>query len=305
MDVFFERLKQIIPTQLFQQIIATFGQSKKLGIRLNTLKTASLESLSALVTHPLTTTDFENIYLAEPDDREALTHSQEFSDGLFYIQNLSSMLPALLLELLPGQEILDLCAAPGSKTSQLATLINNNGHIAAVERNKKRYFKLQDNLRRQGVTCVKTFLRDGKTVYRHCENKFDRVLVDAPCSSEAVFNTNNPDSFKYWDPKNIKKIARDQWQLLYSGFVSLKPGGILIYSTCTFEPEENEAVVNKLLKKFGDQMQLLPINLTITNTQPGLGEWQSKIFHPDTHKCVRILPTQAFEGFFITKIRKL
>lgn len=304
MDVFFEQLKHIIPTQHYRAVVATFESPKQLGIRLNRLKAITIDVLSNLVSHPLRPTKHDDIYLAHPDDREALTHSKAFSDGLFYIQNLSSMLPALLLELESGQEILDLCAAPGSKTSQIATLINNEGHIAAVERNKKRYFKLQDNLHRQGVTCAKLFLRDGKTVYRHCQDKFDRVLVDAPCSSEAVFNTQNPDSFKYWDPKHIKKIARDQWQLLYSGFVSLKPGGILIYSTCTFEPEENEAVVNKLLKKFGDQAQLLPIELPIENIQSGLSSWQDKPFHPDIHHCTRILPTDAYEGFFVAKIRK-
>lgn len=305
MHVFFERLKHIIPAHSYQHVITTFNDPKQLGIRLNNLKTTSLTTLSTQVAHSLISTPFTNSYLADPRDREMLTHSQEFNEGLFYIQNISSMLPAFILELETQQHILDLCAAPGSKTSQMAALINNDGYIAAVERNKKRYFKLQDNLKRQGVNCVKTFLRDGKTVYQHCKDKFDRVLVDAPCSSEAVFNTYNHDSFKHWDPKNIKKIARDQWQLLYSGFVSLKPGGILVYSTCTFAPEENEAVINKLLKKFNHQVELLSFELPITNIQPGLTEWQSKPFHPDTQRCIRILPTQAYEGFFMAKIKKL
>ena len=304
MNVFLERLKAIIPKEHYADVVASFSQPPKTGVRLNPLRSNDPSLIPSLISHTIEPTWIDNTYLVDASEKEILTHSEAFANGEFYIQSLSSMLPALLLELAPGQEILDLCAAPGSKTSQMAALIHNDGHIAAVERNKKRFFKLQDNLKRQGVTCVKTFLRDGKTVYQHCADKFDRVLVDAPCSSESRFDTNNPDTYKYWDEKNIKQIARDQWQLLYSGFVSLKPGGILVYSTCTFAPEENEAVVNKLFKKFGDQVTILPIELPLTNTQPGLLTWRNKTFDKRVQDCLRILPSQSTEGFFLTKIQK-
>jgi NOL1/NOP2/sun family putative RNA methylase len=304
MNEFLARLQSILPEDNYNQIVDSFSTPHKLGVRLNTLKTQDKSILEELIQNNLEPTPYANIFLTLPEHKDTLTHSKEFEQGLFYIQSLSSMLPVLLLDVKPGQEILDLCAAPGSKTSLLATLINNNGHIAAVERNKKRYYRLKDNLQRQGVTCVKTFLRDGKTVYRHCENKFDRVLVDAPCSSETRFDFNDEHTTKFWDEKHMKRNARDQWQLLYSGFVSLKPGGLLIYSTCTFAPEENEAVINKLIKKFGDDAQILPLDIPFNNIQSGLIEWQGKTFHPDVGKCLRILPNKDMEGFFLCAIKK-
>ena len=114
---------------------------------------------------------------------------------------------------------------------------------------------------------------------------------------------NNDHTTQFWDEKNIKRNARDQWQLLYSGFKSLKPDGLLIYSTCTFAPEENEAVVNKLFKKFGASAQLVPLQLPFNNVQPGLIEWRGKAYHPEMNKCVRVLPTQDMEGFFLCGVK--
>lgn len=305
MHPFLTRLQAIVPPDNWSSVEQSFYETKQISLRLNTLKCHDIDSLRAQLDCPLTPGPWLNTLVTEAKYRDTLTYSQAFTDGLFYIQNLSSMLPALELNLSPGLEILDLCAAPGSKTSQLAMLINNNGHIAAVERSKPRFFKLKDNLARQGVNCVKAFCRDGKTVYRHCAEKFDRVLIDAPCSGEARFDLNNQHTLDNWSEKAIKKLAREQWQLLYSGFMSLKPGGTLIYSTCTTAPEENEGVMNKLIKKFGDQAQLQLLDNLPKNYQPGLTSWQGKTFNDDMTLTARILPTHQFDAFFIAKVKKI
>lgn len=305
MHPFLTRLQAIVPPDNWPSVEQSFYQTKQISLRLNTLKCQDINSLKTQLDCPLTPGPWVNTLITEATYRDTLTYSQAFADGLFYIQNLSSMLPALELNLAPELDILDLCAAPGSKTSQLAMLINNSGHIAAVERSKPRFFKLKDNLARQGVNCVKAFCRDGKTVYRHCAEKFDRVLIDAPCSGEARFNLNNQHTLDNWSEKAIKKLAREQWQLLYSGFMSLKPGGILIYSTCTTAPEENEGVINKLIKKFGNQAQLQPLDNLPKNYQPGLTSWQGKTFNDNMALTARILPTDQFDSFFIAKVKKI
>lgn len=305
MHPFLTRLQSIVPTEHWPSVEKSFYAPKAISLRLNPLKCTDADTLRSQLDCPLTPGPWPNTWVTDASHRYALTYSDAFTQGWFYIQNLSSMLPALELDLIPNLDILDLCAAPGSKTSHIATIIHNDGHIAAVERSKPRFFKLRDNLEKQGVTCVKTFNRDGKTVYRHCADQFDRVLVDAPCSGEARFDLNDPHALDQWSEKAIKKLAREQWQLLYSGFMSLKPGGTLIYSTCTTAPEENEGVVNKLLKKFGDLAKLEPLTHLPSNHQPGLLSWGAKSFHNDLSKTARILPNSQFESFYIAKIRKL
>lgn len=305
MHPFLTRLQLIVPPTQWAMVQESFYTPKHIALRLNSLKCTDASLLLSQLNCPLQPGPWPDTWVIDAAYRDALTYSEAFTQGWFYIQNLSSMLPALELDLTSNLEILDLCAAPGSKTSHIAALIHNKGHIAAVERSKPRFFKLRDNCERQGVTCLKTFNRDGKTVYRHCAEQFDRVLVDAPCSGEARFDLNNLDTFDRWSEKSIKKLAREQWQLLYSGFMSLKPGGTLIYSTCTTAPEENEAVVNKLLKKFAGHVTLQPISHLPDNHQAGLTSWQNKLFHDDLSLTTRILPNNQFESFFIAKVKKL
>jgi 16S rRNA (cytosine1407-C5)-methyltransferase len=186
----------------------------------------------------------------------------------------------------------------------MAAMMNNEGRIAAVEKSRPRFFKLRANLERLGVSCVDTYLKDGSAVWRSCEGRFDKVLVDAPCSSEGRFNMNDPDTLKYWSPNKIKQMARAQWVLLQSGFRSLKPGGMLVYSTCTFAPEENEAIISKLLKRYPDA-KILPCAWSGENQQAGLAAWQGRDFHPGITHCVRILPNEQMPGFFVAYIERL
>lgn len=273
---FIERLKDLVPKDDFDSVLGSFSQQKPITFRVNTLK-ASIEEASSIL-NAKSVSGFDNAFQVPADQREDLTHSALFTDGKIYIQSLSSMLAPLWLDPQPGEEILDLAAAPGSKTTQMAALMNNEGRIAAVEKVKGRYYKLKDNCKRQGASCVAFYCKDGATVWRSCENRFDRVLLDAPCSSEGRFRTDDPKSYEYWSLKKVKDMARKQWQLLYSAFRSLKPGGILVYSTCTFAREENENQIEKLKKKFGDAVIV--------------------------EKMERILPDNLWDAFFLCRIRK-
>ena len=273
---FINRLKTVIPADQLNTVLASFALQKPVTFRINTLKSSANAVLQEIKAEPVM--NFDNAFQVPSDQRERLTRSKAFSEGRLYIQSVSSMLAPLALDPQPGEEILDLAAAPGSKTTQMAAMMHNQGRIAAVEKVKSRYYKLKDNCQRQGATCVDFYCKDGTTVWRCCENRFDRVLLDAPCSSEGRFTINNPKSFQYWSEKKIKEMARKQWPLLYSAFRSLKPGGVLVYSTCTFAPEENEQQIEKLTKKLANTVHI--------------------------EKMQRILPNEIMDGFFICRLRK-
>jgi 16S rRNA (cytosine1407-C5)-methyltransferase len=129
------------------------------------------------------------------------------------------------------------------------------------------------------------------------------VLLDAPCSSEAKFSTLNPKSYAFWSPRKIKESQKLQKRLILSAWESLRPGGRLLYSTCSFAPEENEAVLDFLLKKRGDA-EILPLELPVTNLMKGLEAWEKKRFDPAVTRARRILPTEEMDGFFLALIKK-
>ncbi len=307
-EAFIHRLQQIIPAEQLTNCLASFSQPKQTCFRVNTLLSDIKTALNSLnqqgISYQQLTKQISNCYWVAHTQHRALTESIAFRNHWIYIQNPASMMPPLVLAPQPGEKILDLTAAPGSKTLQLAALMNNQGHIAAVEKVKNRFFHLQKNLTENGAQIVKTFLKDGTTVWKHCTNQFDRVLLDAPCSSESRFSLLIPDSFSYWSERKVKEMQRKQKQLLFSAIQCVKPGGTLVYSTCSFAPEENEAVVNRLLKKF-PALQIEPITLSFTNQQPGLTHWQKQSFNPTIRQTLRLLPDEFFDGFYLAKLRKL
>lgn len=304
---FLERLKIIVPPDFLTKVINSFSNDKATTFRINTLK-ISIEDAVAQLQHMnfhLQPIAWNTVALIIPNsERTRLLESVLYHEGKIYLQGLSSMIPPLLLMPQPGEEILDLTAAPGSKTCQIACLMNNQGRIAAVEKSKPRFFKLKNNIEQQGASCVQLYLKDGAMVWRHCLERFDRVLLDAPCSSEGRFATNHAETFQYWSPKKIADMAKKQWALIYSAFQCLKPGGRLVYSTCTFAPEENEAIIAKLIKKFKDAVIIEPIKLNINNIQIGLTEWEKQKFPSELKNAVRILPNELMDGFFVCSIRK-
>jgi 16S rRNA (cytosine1407-C5)-methyltransferase len=239
-----------------------------------------------------------------PAYRDAVLASEPYQQGLLYSQNLSSQLAPLLLAPRPGEEVLDMCAAPGGKTAQLACLMQETGRIAAVEKIKARFYKLKNVLRAQQHHCVHTYLADSTALWRKTPERFDRILLDAPCSSESRFYLPDPETYRYWKPRKIKEAARKQKKLLYSAVHCLKPGGTLVYSTCSFAPEENEGVIDQILKQFPQHLEIVPIQAPVSNTQPGLTQWQNKKFNDSLMGSVRILPDETMDGFFICKLTK-
>ncbi|UCD15821.1 MAG: RsmB/NOP family class I SAM-dependent RNA methyltransferase [Candidatus Omnitrophota bacterium] len=302
---FVHRLKKIYPSR-FNEIFATFRQKKITSFRINYLKT-DLVSLTRQLKEA--NVRFKELsfpagsFLLKGSLRD-FQNTDVYRKGLVYVQNVSSMIPAIILDPQNNERILDLCAAPGAKTTQMASLAPQ-AKIIAVDKVRKRYYKLLANLRAQGVGNVEVLLLDGIWVRKKFPEYFDKILVDAPCSVEGTFYLPNKHSYKYWKPRKVKEMVRTQKKLLHSSFFALREEGTLIYSTCTFSPEENEEVIDWFIGKFKDKVELLPIDIPLDNVTSGLARWKNRKFSSPCRLCKRIIPNDFMEGFFIAKIKKV
>ncbi len=304
---FLERLKQIVPPQKFDEFVNTFTEPKPTTFRVNILK-ASPSPMKERLEHAGFGLEIVRWYPAAFILRRGalrdLQKEEAYAKGEIYVQSLPSMIPPLVLNPQPGEVILDLTAAPGSKTTQIATLMKGEGRLVANDNDKVRFFKLKANVESQGVSNVELSLRYGESFGKYQPEIYDRVLLDAPCSAEGRFLTREPKSFGFWKPAKVKEMARKQKKLVFSALHALKTGGLMVYSTCTYAPEENEEVLNWALEKFQPAIELEEIRLPLTNQMAGLSRWQKEGFDPSVRRAVRIMPTRDMEGFFVAAIRK-
>ncbi len=307
-EAFVERLSDILPASDLAPTLESFSRPRSASFRINTLVADSEEVVGELEGDGLELRQvgwLPTAYVVPSVQRRQLLDSSANREGRIYVQNLSSMIPPLALDARPGEEILDLTAAPGSKTHQLACAMENTGRITAVEVVRARYYKLRDNMERLGADCVRPFFQDGTRTWRHRPEFFDRVLLDAPCSSEGRFRSNVPDTTKYWSPRKVSEMSRKQRRLLYSAIRCLKPGGTLVYSTCSFSPEENEVVVHKLVAKFDGAVRIAPIPMEHPQFRDGLTWWRGREFNDSMSMTRRILPNASMDGFFVCRLEKL
>lgn len=272
------------------------------SIRLNTLKVNAQELLIQLkargwVVEPMQWYE-HGYWVKEPSE---VGNTIEHKLGYVYAQEASSMLPPLVLNPELDSTVLDLCAAPGSKTTQLAQLMQNSGAIVANDVNSKRIKALCSNLQRCGVMNTLVTQMDGRK-FAQLNYSFDYVMVDAPCTASGTFR---------WSPKVLQQLSLDtirrcsqlQRALLLAGFDCLKAGGKLVYSTCSLEPEENEAVVNWLLSK--REAKLLRVKINRFKTRKGLTEWQGLSFDPSLKRCARVYPQDnGTDGFFLALLKR-
>ncbi len=305
---FVDRLRAILSEPAATDCLAALRHRPAPCFRINTLRHAIEPTVHALRALGLDLQPLpwrEDAFCVPGDQRSALTRSTLSEDAAIYVQNPASMLPVQLLDPQRTDWVLDLAAAPGSKTHQLACAMNNEGRISAVEAVRGRFFKLKHNLERLGVTNTRCYLKDGAKVWRSCPEQFDRVLLDAPCSSEGQFNCEQPDKHQFWSEKKIREMSRKQKRLLFSAVQSLKPGGVLVYSTCSFAPEENELIIAAMLHRFAGALEVEEITLPCANWQPGLSHWRDETINTQLHNARRIVPDGLMEGFFVCRLRKV
>ena len=235
-----------------------------------------------------------------------LGRSLEHLLGYYYVQEISSMLSVLALKPKPNELVLDLAAAPGSKTTQIAAKMENTGTIIANDVSLGRLKILSSNTERCGVTNLIIARKEGSALCRRLQKAgfaLDKILVDAPCSGEGTLRS-SPITYKMWNPNTIKTLSRVQKSLVANALEILKPKGELVYSTCTHAPEENEEVVDFVLKNF-DNIKIETINLPI-KCRNGLTRWNGQEYDNEVIKSCRIYPQDNdTEGFFLAKFRRI
>jgi len=272
----------------------------KQSFRINTLKGDENNILEKLKEYDPEITKIpwsENAYVSELTN---LGSSLEHFTGQIYIQELTSMMPPLVVkDLIRGSKILDCCAAPGSKTTQMAAIMQNKGHIIANDSRHARLKSLRGNLDRLGVTNTTVTLRD----FRSFPNtEADFYFVDAPCSSEGTIRKKNSVA-RLWKESDYDRFSKLQKGLLSKACEMAPTGSTIIYSTCTFAPEENERVVSEILREQTVKIQKIEINGL--KSMKGISEWKGEIYEKEVERCMRIWPHHNdTDGFFVTRFEK-
>lgn len=306
-ELFLDRLRTILPAAQWDPLVKTFTQPKPTTFRVNTLTVtveAARERLADAGFHVERVPWYREAFILRRGTLRELQETALYRTGAIYVQRLSSLLSPLVLDPQAGESILDIAAAPGSKTTQMACLMRGEGRIVAVDNNRVRCYKLRANVEQQAARNVEVVWSFGEAYARRHPGAFDRVLADVPCTAEGRFLTSEPKSHRYWKPGKIREMVRKQKRLLAAAIMALRPGGSLVYSTCTFAPEENEGMLQWALERFAGLVALEPVALDCPNVMPGLTAWEGMAFHPSLRHARRVLPTEHMEGFFIARLRK-
>lgn len=286
-----------------EEALALLSLPRQKSVRINTLvaKKSTLGDIKKLGVSLKPISWCQNTYTVTKG-YELLSTSELFTSGQFLLQDAASFVPVLALNPRPGETILDICAAPGGKTTHIAALSKNKAHIIANDTSRARFFKMREMFKRMNVT-AETTLYDGRQLKKQfAGQQFDKILLDAPCSGEAAMNPNNPKSYEQWSIAKSKRLSRLQEQLLLAAYDVLVPGGTLVYSTCTIAPEENELVVQHLLKR--RRAEVVPLHIPIPGAKPGLTTWRDKQLDPEIAKTYRLVPSPEHEAFYTACIRK-
>ncbi len=306
-DEFLERLSAIVPDDHRHRVLAAFNNERKTTFRVNTLKIKTVDALRTLgkLGFMISIIDWqENAFVLENKTLRELTDTQLYKEGSIYVQSLSSMLPPLILDPKPGEKVLDITAAPGSKTTQMATLMENKGEILANDASHVRLYRLKANIALQGATIVRVTNDDARAIWQKYPEYFDKTLVDVPCSMEGRFQTNDPKSFADWSVKKVRELSRSQKWMLRSAISATKPGGTIVYSTCTLSPEENESVIDWIVKKERGIVTVDTLVLPHFTFDPVLSQWDGTVFDPSVARTGRVFPSSLMEGFFVAKLTK-
>ncbi len=300
-DAFLEKIQTILPAHLnMDDFVSSCQKPLRKSIRVNTLKVSVADFTQRanekgwkLSPVPWCETGF---WIDADESVVPLGNTAEHMSGLFYIQEASSMMPvsALFMNDESYHAVLDTAAAPGSKTTQIAALMNNQGVLVANEYAASRVKVLHANIERCGVRNAALRNFDGRVFGGWLPEQFDAVLLDAPCSGEGTVRKDE-DAMKNWTQASVIEIADTQKDLIESAFHALKPGGVLVYSTCTLSTEENQQVCHHLKETFGGAVEFESLERLFDDAKAALTEEGFLHIFPQVYDC---------EGFFVARIRK-
>ena len=276
------------------RIIAGFNSARKSSFRVNRLKTtaekvqAKLNELGIAYSRP---DWFPDAFVIDRADEAAVRGDDIYSNGEIYFQNLSSMVPPLVTEIGDAEDVLDMCAAPGGKTTEIVSITEGKASVTACEKDRIRAERLRYNVARQGCSGVNVLNADARRLDSFL--RFDRIFLDAPCSGSGTVLTAETDTYRAFSGKLVRNSAELQLQLLRKGLSLLKKGGVLVYSTCSVLPAENEEIIMSAVK--GGGARLLPVPEQFR----GIPSLASSI-----PEALLVCPGEEHEGFFTAVLRK-
>ena len=293
-DFLQEKLMKQYGEEGLQKILSGYEEQRAVTLRVNTLKADVPSVKSCLEAAQISWKEAvwsKEALIVEQVREDVIRALPIYSQGMIYLQSLSSMIPPVVLAPQKGECILDMAAAPGGKTTQMAALSGNQAQITACEKNKVRGERLKYNIEKQGASCVYVMFEDARKLDDFFS--FDKILLDAPCSGSGTLNLGARGLKQKITQELISRSARTQEELLRKALKLLKPGHEMIYSTCSVLREENEDTVKKVLGKTAELVPLSPDAL------PGV-----PLLPVSLEGTLCICPDRLFEGFFVAKIRK-
>ena len=295
-DFLIKDLKEQYGDEITQKIVQGYRAKRKATLRVNTIKATGEKVRRELQKNNINFEDVswckEALIIKDALEKD-IENLEIYKNGEIYLQSLSSMLPPIILNPEEGKDILDMAAAPGGKTTQMAALTNNKAHITACEMNNIRIEKLKYNIQKQGASCVYIMQKDSRNIDDFFS--FDQILLDSPCSGSGTINIENKNLSKYFTPKLIEKSVKSQMALLKKAIKILKPGGTMVYSTCSILEKENEEIIKNVLMQ--NKVEIVPIELN--------GMEQIPLLPVKVEGTICVCPTEYYEGFFVAKIKKL
>ena len=288
-------LREQYGEQTAVRIIQGYGAKRKVTLRANTIKATAEEIDKALSEAGISYSKvpwYEDAFVIEEGDESRIRQLAVYEEGKIYLQSLSSMLPPLALGPRAGADILDMAAAPGGKTTQMAAMTGNKAHITACEMNSIRMERLRYNVEKQGASCAYLMQKDSRTLDDFFS--FDQILLDAPCSGSGVLDLEDARLQTHFTRKLIDKSVKAQTALIKKAVNLLKKGQEMVYSTCSVLACENEMIVKSALS--GEKVELVPLS---AEAFPGLPVLPVKMAG-----TLCVAPDELYEGFFLAKLRK-
>lgn len=302
---FLDRMKTLLKEE-YQNFLASYNKSAYKSLRINTLKgtSESFENLSRWNLEPVPWCQEGFYYNVELQPGKHPYHEA----GAYYIQEASAMLPAVLLDAQPGEKILDLCAAPGGKSTEIASAMKGEGLLICNEIITSRAKILSENVERMGIRNALVTNEDSDTLARKFPAFFNRIMVDAPCSGEGMFRKNS-EACNEWSLENVELCSRRQLEILDNAAIMLAPGGRIVYSTCTFAPTENEDTIYQFLKKH-PEFSIVKPTIFVDGFDKGHFDWIEEdsldvSFKDEIENCIRLWPHKLKgEGHFVAVLEK-
>ena len=292
----YEKLLKQYGEELTNKIIEGYSKNRPVTLRVNTLK-SNLQNVKSVFTNLGYRVQevqwYQNALVIENISESEIRQLDIYNNGEIYMQSLSSMMPVITLEPKQEENILDMAAAPGGKTTQIAAETEDKAFITACEKNKIRSERLKYNIEKQGAKRITVMTQDARDLDNYFS--FDKILLDAPCSGSGTISLENERLDKTFTEELVTRSVKTQFELLKKAITVLKPGHEMIYSTCSILKEENEENLSKILKS--GKVELVPIDVE---------KFKDIMLLPVTIQgTVCVCPSELYEGFFIAKIKKV